>query len=321
MQPSSHGHSGAVMLRAVMLTAALLQQSPARALWCCGAPWAPAWIGVTAMLTVPGPRSAAPLAAATSANCPPRVKALCHGAETVPRSPIPSLAEHPLCRASVPLPWSTVPLWGPMGAWGGGSSQGQGFTTPFPLSARAQCARGSVLPPPPGLVSASSYAWRTRTVHPARSAACRTAAAHAFPHCRVRPTPHPVCKGQDRDTMGHSSCSDHHIYLFQAQPSPAMGVALGPAILGPFHSTAIAAPTAPLLPSLWQHFWLGGQAMFDPLWLKSLPPPPPTAVLQGQRQTPTSTLLHEPACAWHGHPQSAWKCGPRINQHVAVGLP
>lgn len=247
VQPHSHGHSGAVMLRAVMLTAALLQQSLARAPWCCGAPWAPAWRGVTAMLTVPGPRSAAPPAAATSANCPPRVKALCCGAEIVPRShAVPSLAEYRACTASAPLSWSTVPLWGLMGAWGGGSSHVQGLTTPFPLSARAQCARDSVLPHLPGLVSALSYAWRTRTVHPARSAACRTAAVRVFPHCRVRPTPHPARKG--RHGVGHPSCSDHRIHLFQAQPSPGWGGCTGSCQFGaipPHCHRSTHCPTAP----------------------------------------------------------------------------
>ncbi|POI21094.1 hypothetical protein CIB84_015159 [Bambusicola thoracicus] len=157
------------------------QQSLARAPWCCGALWAPAWSSVTAMLTVPEPRSAAPPAAATSANCPPR------------------------------------------------------------------CARGSVLLHLPGLVSALSYAWRTRTVHPARSAACRTAAVRVLPHCRVRPTPHPARKG--RHGVGHSSCSDHHIHLLQAQPNPGWGGCTGSCQFGaipPLCHRSTHCPTAPI---------------------------------------------------------------------------
>lgn len=52
----------------------MLQQSPACALWCCGAPWDPAWSCVTLTVTAPGPPSVAPLAVATSANHPLRVK-------------------------------------------------------------------------------------------------------------------------------------------------------------------------------------------------------------------------------------------------------
>lgn len=136
---------------------------------CCGAPWGPAWSCVTLTVTALGTTSAAPLAAATSANHPPRVSY---------RHPV---GMRPLC----PLPTCHCDPRGTVGSWGlSCSPMGHELNEELTPAGRAAPPpwRGALSPSPflslhvpawPGLCppaaeirqpSASSCACRTGTV-------------------------------------------------------------------------------------------------------------------------------------------------------------
>lgn len=249
----------------MVLGDAVLQQSPVRAPWCCGAPWGPARSCVTPTATARGRGNAAPPAADTSAKHPPRVKPpVPWGGKTLPRPhPVP---RHVPILSPAPLTPSLLPFR-PPGALGAAPHPaphpappgGEGLTplgraAPSPApSACPQPGRGSAPPQPPvsEQASASRCACRTRTAPPATSAACGTAAGRASPCCRVRPAPNPARRhgaapaawhragaGLQRSSLGglrggsvlplrwgqgRSSCTDHCVRPFQAQPSLGWG--------------------------------------------------------------------------------------------------